>query len=460
MTLMTAAGTARKHRIMVVEDDQAHRNALERHLGRSGFDVLACESGEQALSRFATFAPDLVISDIRMGGMSGMDLLETLMERAPGTKIILATAYDDMQVAVDAMKFGAVDFLMKPLDLDDLDETIANALPKRNPEPAPEPSDTSLSDRNLVGRDPQMVAIYKVIGKVAGTETPMLIRGETGTGKELVARTIHDNSRRRGQPFICVNCAALPEPLLESELFGHLKGSFTGATSDRRGRFELASEGTILLDEIGDTSAAFQAKLLRVLQEKEFYPVGGETPRRTNARVIAATHRNIEEMTRTGGFRQDLYFRLRVVELVVPPLRERRGDIPRLARHLAAKAAASLDRPVPVLSDSAMAALLSYDWPGNVRELENTIMRAVVLAQENVLRGEDFSFDSSSVLEQALPATMEIGLRPLADMERAYVQHVLAQTGGHKSKTAEILKVSRGRLDRIIDKHGLTAEFS
>jgi DNA-binding NtrC family response regulator len=337
MTLMTAAGTARKHRIMVVEDDQAHRNALERHLGRSGFDVLACESGEQALSRFATFAPDLVISDIRMGGMSGMDLLETLMERAPGTKIILATAYDDMQVAVDAMKFGAVDFLMKPLDLDDLDETIAKALPKRNPEPAPEPSDTSLSDRNLVGRDPQMVAIYKVIGKVAGTETPMLIRGETGTGKELVARTIHDNSRRRGQPFICVNCAALPEPLLESELFGHLKGSFTGATSDRRGRFELASEGTILLDEIGDTSAAFQAKLLRVLQEKEFYPVGGETPRRTNARVIAATHRNIEEMTRTGGFRQDLYFRLRVVELVVPPLRERRGDIPRLARHLAAK---------------------------------------------------------------------------------------------------------------------------
>lgn len=460
MTLMMAAGTARKHRIMVVEDDQAHRNALERHLGRTGFDVLACESGEQALSRFASFNPDLVISDIRMGGMSGMDLLETLVARAPGTKIILATAYDDMQVAVDAMKFGAVDFLMKPLDLDDLDETIANALPKRNPEPAPEPADTSLSDRNLVGRDPQMVAIYKVIGKVAGTETPMLIRGETGTGKELVARTIHENSRRRGQPFICVNCAALPEPLLESELFGHLKGSFTGATSDRRGRFELASEGTILLDEIGDTSAAFQAKLLRVLQEKEFYPVGGETPRRTNARVIAATHRNIEEMTRTGGFRQDLYFRLRVVELVVPPLRERRGDIPRLARHLAAKAAASLDRPVPVLSDSAMAALLSYDWPGNVRELENTIMRAVVLSQDNVLRDEDFSFDRGTVLETAMPADMQVGLRPLADMERVYVQHVLAQTGGHKSKTAEILKVSRGRLDRIIDKHGLTAEFS
>jgi two-component system, NtrC family, response regulator AtoC len=460
MTLTMATGTNGKHRIMVVEDDQAHRNALERHLSRSGFEVLACESGEQALSRFATFAPDLVISDIRMGGMSGMDLLGTLMERAPGTRIILATAYDDMQVAVDAMKYGAVDFLMKPLDLDDLDEAVAQALPRQTAEPVTEGADTTLSDRNLVGRDPQMIAIYKVVGKVAGTETPVLIRGETGTGKELVARTIHDNSSRRGAPFICVNCAALPEPLLESELFGHLKGSFTGATSDRRGRFELASDGTILLDEIGDTSAAFQAKLLRVLQEKEFYPVGGETPRRTNARVIAATHRNIEEMTRTGEFRQDLYFRLRVVELQVPPLRQRRGDIPRLARHLAVKAAMTVGRPVPTLTEPAMAALLGYDWPGNVRELENAIMRAVVLAQDSTLRADDFDFENPAVLHAALPPELEAGLGTLADMERAYVQHVLAHTGGHKSRTAEILRVSRGRLDRIIEKHGLTAAFS
>jgi transcriptional regulator with GAF, ATPase, and Fis domain len=288
----------------------------------------------------------------------------------------------------------------------------------------------------------------------------VLIRGETGTGKELVARTIHDNSRRGDAPFICVNCAALPETLLESELFGHLKGSFTGATADRRGRFELASAGTILLDEVGDTSAAFQAKLLRVLQEGEFYPVGGEAPRRTNARIIAATHRDIEEMTHTGAFRQDLFFRLRVVELVVPPLRERRRDIPRLARHLVAKAAWTLGKPAPALADSAMAALMSYDWPGNVRELENAITRAVVLGQERLLKAEDFVLDRSAALEARLPPRFEVRLRPLAEMERDYVQHVLAETGGHKSRAARILRVSRGRLDRIIEKHGLTAEFS
>ena len=451
-----------KHRIMVVEDDAAGRVALERHLLRSGFEVLACDSGEQALSKYASFSPHLVISDIRMGGMSGFDLLRTLVERAPETRVLLVTAYDDMQMAVDAMKQGAFDFLMKPLDLDEIDEAVKHALPQRGnggrPAVQEDPGEITVTAHRLVGRDPEMVEIFKTIGKVAQTEAPVLIRGETGTGKELVARTIHENSQRKDGPFVSVNCAALPEPLLESELFGHLKGSFTGATADRRGRFELASTGTIFLDEIGDTSPAFQSKLLRVLQEKEFYPVGGEEPRRTNARVIAATHRNIEEMTRSGGFRQDLYFRLRVVELCVPPLRNRRGDIPRLARYLAVKAAMSLGRPAPVISDTAMAALLNHDWPGNVRELENAIMRAVVLAQDNVLKADDFSFDSSGAMT-ALPLELGDGLGTLADMERAYVQHVLAQTGGHKSKTAEILKVSRGRLDRIIEKHGLTAEF-
>jgi DNA-binding NtrC family response regulator len=447
------------HRILVVEDDDASRVALERHLTRSGFEVMACDSAEQALSRFGTFSPHLVISDIRMGGMSGFDLLRTLMERAPGTRVILVTAYDDMQLVVDAMKQGAVDFLMKPLDLDDIDEAVQAALPQpRAQVTAADPTESVVANR-LIGRDPRMVAIYKTVGKVAATEAPVLIRGETGTGKELVARTIHDNSRRSAGPFISVNCAALPESLLESELFGHLKGSFTGATSDRRGRFELASEGTIFLDEIGDTSPAFQAKLLRVVQEKEFYPVGAETARHTNARVIAATHRNLEEMAKSGEFRQDLLFRLRVVELDLPPLRERRGDIPRLARYLAVKSAVSLGRPTPQIADGAMAVLLGYDWPGNIRELENAIMRAIVMTQDNVLRPEHFEENTPLVLE-SLPAELEDGLRPLSDMERAYVQHVLVQTGGHKLKTAEILKVSRGRLDRIIEKHGLTADFS
>jgi DNA-binding NtrC family response regulator len=397
-----------------------------------------------------------------MGGMSGFDLLHTLVERSAQTRVLLVTAYDDMQMAVDAMKQGAFDFLMKPLDLDDIDEAVRAALPQQQSStrsPAQEEvGEVTVTKHRLVGRDAAMVEIYKIVGKVAHTEAPILIRGETGTGKELVARTIHENSRRKNGPFVTVNCAALPEPLLESELFGHLKGSFTGATADRRGRFELASAGTIMLDEIGDTSPAFQAKLLRVLQEKEFYPVGGEEPRRSEARVIAATHRPIEEMARSGGFRQDLYFRLRVVDLYVPPLRERRGDIPRLARYLAVKAAMSLGRSAPVISDPAMASLLNHAWPGNVRELENAIMRAVVLAQDNVLRADDFHFRHDTAMS-TLPPELGDNLGTLADMERAYVQHVLAQTGGHKSRTAEILRVSRGRLDRIIEKHGLTAEF-
>jgi DNA-binding NtrC family response regulator len=449
-----------RHRILVVEDDPAHRAALERHLGRSGFEVLACDSAEQALARFSAFNPHLVISDIRLGGMSGLELLRTLIERAPGVRIVLITAYDDMQMAVDAMLHGAVDFLMKPLDLDSLDEVVGQALQMGSRKDVP-PPDMQPSAGRLVGRDPHMVAIYKMVGRVAATDAPILIRGETGTGKELVARTIHENSARRDAPFVTVNCAALPEPLLESELFGHLRGSFTGATSDRRGRFELASNGTILLDEIGDTSPAFQAKLLRVLQEKEFYPVGGETPRTTNARVLAATHRNIEELTHTGGFRQDLYFRLRVVEILVPPLRERRGDIARLARHLATKAAETLGRPVPVITDAAMARLVSHAWPGNVRELENAIMRAVVLAKDPVLQPDDFEIDPVQVAGiGAAPMELQEGLASLAEMERLYVQHVLARTGGHKSRAAEILRVSRGRLDRIIEKHGLIVEFT
>jgi DNA-binding NtrC family response regulator len=448
------------YRILVVEDDDAHRVALDRHLSRSGYDVVACESAEQALARFGAFAPHLVISDIRMGGMSGLDLLSTLIERAPGTRVILATAYDDMQLAVDAMKRGAVDFLMKPLDLDDIDEAVQNALPQPKSEvQEADPTEAAVMPNRLIGRDPRMVAIYKTVGRVAATDAPVLILGETGTGKELVARTIHENSRRAKGAFISVNCAAVPESLLESELFGHLKGSFTGAMADRRGRFELASEGTIFLDEIGDTTPAFQAKLLRVLQEGEYYPVGAEAPRHTNARVLAATHRNLEERARVGEFRQDLLFRLRVVELELPPLRDRRGDIPRLARYLAVKSAVSLGRPSPTIADSAMRVLLSYDWPGNIRELENAVMRAIVMAQDSVLRAEHFEVSTPIALD-TLPPELELGLRPLSDMERAYVQHVLVQTGGHKLKTAEILKVSRGRLDRIIEKHGLTADFS
>jgi DNA-binding NtrC family response regulator len=457
--------------ILIVEDDPSHLEILQRHLERCGHVVEAAESAEQALARFSRFAPHLVLSDLRMPGMSGFELLRKLKTDAPDVAVVLMTAFDDMQTAIDAMKHGAYDYLVKPLDLERLEAIVDAALEQRRRngagngaggrKPAAEPPD--LASNDLIGRHPTMVHVFKTIGRVAPSAAPVLIRGETGTGKELIARTIHQNSTRAAKPFISVNCASLPETLLESELFGHVRGAFTGAQADRKGRFEMAGGGTIFLDEIGDTTLAFQAKLLRVLQEKEFYPVGGEEPRRSDARVLAATHQPVEQLVQAGTFREDLYFRLRVVEIVVPPLRERREDIPVLARHLVAKAASLAERPAPRLPDDVIRRLVIHDWPGNVRELENTLMRAVVLAGGDSLTPDHLDFGPGSVLGgggggagasrqgaagNELDAVLEMA-------ERDHVQRVLASTGGHKSRSAELLRISRGRLDRLIEKHGL-----
>jgi two-component system, NtrC family, response regulator HydG len=454
--------------ILIVEDDPSHLEILRRHLERCGFRVEAAESAEQGLSRFSRFDPDLVLSDLRMPGMTGFDLLRKLKADAPDVAVVLMTAFDDMQTAIDAMKDGAFDYLVKPLELDRLEAIIASALEQRRrngAQPAAkaaEPDAPALATNDLIGRHPKMVDVFKVIGRVAASSAPVLIRGETGTGKELIARTIHENSRRAKLPFISVNCASLPETLLESELFGHVRGAFTGAQADRKGRFELAGGGTIFLDEIGDVTPAFQAKLLRVLQEREYYPVGGEEARRSEARVLAATHQPIERLVREGAFREDLYFRLRVVEIVVPPLRERREDIPVLARHLVARAAKLADRPAPRLPDDVVRRLVIHDWPGNVRELENTLMRAVVLAAGDTVTPDHLDFGAGTALAGAaagdgagpLDGAAELD-RVLEMAEKAHVQRVLASTGGHKSRSAEILQISRGRLDRLIEKHGL-----
>ena len=278
----------------------------------------------------------------------------------------------------------------------------------------------------------------------------MLIRGETGTGKELVARCIHENSQNRDSPFLAVNCAALPETLLESELFGHMKGAFTGATSDRKGIFELAGEGTVLLDEIGDTGPSFQAKLLRVLQEKQVRPVGGERVRETRARVIASTNRNLSHLVEEGSFREDLMFRLRVVELELPPLRERRSDIPLLIGHTFERLGDDIGRKVKGVTRDALGALVAHDWPGNVRELENTLTRAVVLSRASVITLEDLSLSVEST--EKLP---DVDLHSLESIERRHVQRVLVDTGGNKSEAARVLGISRPRLDRMIDRYGL-----
>jgi DNA-binding NtrC family response regulator len=303
-----------------------------------------------------------------------------------------------------------------------------------------------LSD--LVGRDPAMIEVYKRVGQLAASRVNALIRGETGTGKGIVARTIHYNSPEASQPFISVNCTALPETLLESELFGHVRGAFTGAVSDRKGRFALAGRGTIFLDEVGDTSPEFQAKLLKVIEEREYYPVGADRPERTEARVIAATHRDLESEIEAGRFRSDLYYRLRIVEVVLPPLRERPSDIPLLAVHFVRCASMELHHPQPRISEDALAALLRHDWPGNVRELENCLTRAFVLASGGVIRSEHLGL---MVRERDASE----GFPTLEALEAEHVARALALTGGNRTRAAEILGISKPRLYRMMEKHGL-----
>ena len=441
-------------RLLVVDDDASIRETFEHHLSRSGWEVETAATANEALDRVPTFAPDVVVTDVRMPGMTGLELLERISAAELQIDVIVITAFDDMSSAVAAMKAGAFDYLVKPLDLDHIDLVLARCLRQRRlRRPAGQLGASPLAGGDeLVGRDARMVEIYKVIGSVADTRTTVLIRGETGTGKERIARAVHSHSGQTGEPFVAVNCTALSETLLESELFGHVRGAFTGAVAGRRGMFELAGAGTIFLDEIGDTSPAFQAKLLRVLEDREFYPVGAERPRRTEARVIAATHRPVEELVAGGKFREDLYFRLRVVEIRVPPLRDRRGDIPLLVGHALTRIARELHREHLAVSPQAMRLLEGYAWPGNVRELENALTRAAVYARGGTIAPEHLLLDAPARPTDR-PAPPD---ETLEAVERAHVEHVLRRTGGNKRQAARVLGVSRPRLDRLIEKYGLT----
>jgi DNA-binding NtrC family response regulator len=439
-------------RILIVDDDPDIRESLPGALSAIGAEIATVADGEEALAALARESPDIVLTDVRMPGLDGLELLRLLGERAPDVDVILMTAYDDMPTVVAAMREGARDFLVKPLDLHDLRRVVREVFEDRR---IRERSRRAAADEaagyrldELVGHDPRMIAIYKLVGQLAVNRANVLIRGETGTGKEVIARAIHFNSPDAGEPFVPVNCTAFAPTLLESELFGHVKGAFTGAVSDHRGRFALAGAGTIFLDEVGDTSTQFQSKLLRVLEDHAFYPVGGEKAERTDARVIAATHRDLERRITDGTFREDLYYRLRVVEITVPPLRERVRDIPFLAEHLVGRAARAMHRDPPVFSRSASDALVKHTWPGNVRELENCLTRAVVVAAGEVIRPEHLAIGP-------VPPESPARLASLDDVEREHVARVLAATGGHRARSAKILGVSRPRLARMIEKYGL-----
>lgn len=444
--------------VLVVDDDQAHRETLHRHLTSMGHEVTSASSGVEALNRLATLKPDIVLTDIRMpGGVDGFDVLKKAKAHAPDVDVVLLTGFASVQPAIDAIRDGASDFLLKPLDLDKIDEVMDRCVSdRRRRRDAVTPVDLGMPEipsERLVGRHPRMVEIYKTVGALSKGRSTVLLRSETGTGKELIARAIHENSPARDEPFLAVNCAALPDSMLESELFGHVKGAFTGASSDRKGLFELAGSGTILLDEIGDTSPTFQAKLLRVLQEKEFHPVGGERIRTTDARVIASTNRDLARLVEKGEFREDLLFRLRVVELELPPLRERKSDIPLLVGHFLQKMGRELGRPACAISRGAMAGLMAHHWPGNVRELENTLARAVVLCRSSTITLEDISFADGPA-----PIQQEPDGQTLADVERAHVQRVLSHAGGNKAEAARILGISRPRLYRMVDGYDLTVQ--
>ncbi len=444
-----------KRSLLIVDDDATIRDSLAEALADESTDVRTAGSAESALAVIGAGGIDVVLSDIRMPGLDGIAFLRLLKERAAHIDVVLMTAFDDMPTVVSGMREGALEFLVKPLELHALRRVLNGVFEDRHTRRRNEPhkangitSPPEGYPGALVGHDPKMVGVYKRIGQAAGSRATVLIRGDTGTGKELIARAIHASSKDSSAPFVAVNCAALPASLLETELFGHVRGSFTGATGDRRGRFALAGRGTIFLDEIGDTTVDLQAKLLRVLQEREYYPVGAERAARTEARVVAATHRNLEALVASGAFRADLYYRLRVVDIEVPPLRERVSDVPLLARHLALRASEAVGRPPPVLSREATDLLVAHQWPGNVRELENCLTRAVVLASGDVIRAEHIHLGATHSESEGVLPTLDA-------LERAHVERVLGVFHGHKARTARALGVSRPRLDRLLRKHGL-----
>ncbi|HIF05837.1 MAG TPA: sigma-54-dependent Fis family transcriptional regulator [Gemmatimonadetes bacterium] len=460
-------------RILLVDDDADLRSVFREKLEHSGHEVDEAGSAEAALAKVGAFDPALMVTDVRMEGMTGLELLERVRESMESVDVIVMTGHDTMTSAVEAMKAGAFDYLVKPVGLKQLmavvdrclgDRELNRAAEEQQEAEGREAGDIGFDDaesdtgpRRVIGRDPRMVEIYKMIGVLSRNRATVLVRGDTGTGKELIARAVHDHSIHSDEPFIAVNCTALTDTLLESELFGHVRGAFTGAVGGKKGYFELAGRGTIFLDEIGDTSPDFQSKLLRVLQERQFYPVGGEQPKTTEARVVAATHQPMEELVTEGGFREDLYFRLRVVEIHVPSLRERREDIPQLAQHLLGRIRRETGATVRSISPEAMTHMKEYDWPGNVRELENALTRASIVARGPLVGPDHLTLGMPAVGASTPNRSSRVpeGDLTLDGAIECQIRNVMEKSGGNKTEAASLLGISRSRLTRYVERFGL-----
>ncbi len=449
-----------KNSILVVDDDMAHRTMLRTLLSGRGYEVSEAEDGAAAVEAVRKRPFDLVLMDIRMIHVSGMEALEEIKAFNPAIPVILMTAYASVETAVEALKKGAYDYLTKPLDFDELQLAIGRAMEHSRLREENRLLKESLRlqfDRgNLIGRSAAMTRLLETVAQVAPSEATVLITGESGTGKEMIAGAIHYNSPRREGPFIKINCAAIPETLLESELFGHEKGAFTGADRRKEGKFRQASGGSLFLDEVSEMSLGMQVKLLRVLQEREITRVGGEEVIRVDVRVIAATNRDLLREIEAGRFRQDLFYRLNVVTLHVPPLRERKDDIPPLAEHFLRMFAEKNRKSVKGFSPQAMDRLIRYDWPGNVRELMNTVERGVVMSRSQYIDETELS---PILLDRPAAGTARsdgpAGESSLEALEKATILKTLEQTGGNKSEAARRLGITRRTLHQKLKKYGM-----
>ncbi|MEN8204710.1 MAG: nitrogen regulation protein NR(I) [Pseudomonadota bacterium] len=453
--------------ICVIDDDSSIRWVLDKALGNAGLKVEGFESADSALLAISKQEPAVIITDIRMPGMDGMALLDHINSHYPDVPVIIMTAHSDLDSAVSAYKGGAFEYLPKPFDVDEAVALVTRALEVRTRQAVGTAPQAIEETPEIIGKAPAMQEVFRAIGRLAHSNATVLINGESGTGKELVAQALHQHSARAQQPFVALNMAAIPRDLLESELFGHERGAFTGAQNRRAGRFEQANGGTLMLDEIGDMPAELQTRLLRVLADGEFYPVGGHTPKKVDVRIIAATHQNLEQRVRDGQFREDLFHRLNVIRIQIPPLRERREDIPLLMQHFLQQAAVELEVETKTLTAAAASRLSTLDWPGNVRQLENLCRLLTVMAPGQEIHIEDLpgelleaeasgseaSADWRGLLRQWAQQQLAGGAErlldeALPDFERVLIDVALQQTGGRRQDAARLLGWGRNTLTR------------
>jgi len=445
-------GTENDVRILIVDDETIVRESLGSWFREEGYSVDVAASAREALEKLTINAWDIFLLDIRMPGMDGLELQRKIKESHPDSTIIIMTAYASVETAVEAMKQGAYDYIVKPFDPDDLEHLVRNAIERKHLVSENIQLRSKIDEMSLfhevVGKSPAMRRVLEQVAMVATSDTTALIRGESGTGKELIARAIHANSLRRYLPIVVVNCGALSEGILESELFGHEKGAFTGAHYRRKGKFEMADGGTLFLDEIGDISLKTQVDLLRVLEEKKITRVGGNAQISVDFRLIAATNKNLEAMSAEGKFREDLYYRVNVFSIAIPPLRERREDIPALAEHFLKRFAQSMNKPVTGIAPETRELMRGFDWPGNVRELQNAVERAVLVSKTKEIQPGDLPLQVSDTR----------GIAPngksLSDVERHHVKNVLEETGWNVYQAARLLEIDRVTLYNKIKKYG------